>query len=208
MKRWIHRLFVPLTLVLVLGSCDPVPTAPDTSATPQLHVGDGSHHVVDTEGNEYEIITGDAPIRSRHGIVTGLIGTLGGTLSLAGHTLQVPAGSVLEPTLFSLQVMDNGYVEIELRATLIQRIWRWLLGLIFRIIDVGSLGFEKPVTIEMTYSYANNVEDPRDLVILRMQDDDPNHEKPHELIPSEVDVERKVVRAQLDHFTKYCMASN
>ena len=45
-----------------------------------------------------------------------LLGSDGGILALLGHILEVPAGAVSEPTLFSMTVLQNGYVEVELTA--------------------------------------------------------------------------------------------
>ena len=112
-----------------------------------------------------------------------------------GHSLVVPAGAVSTPTLFTMTLPRLGYVEVELHATV-----RDLLG---RLIDVGAAGFDRPVTLSMSYARATNVDDPRDLVILHKLGNDR-----YEVIPSVLNQSTKRLTAQLEHFSGYCMASN
>jgi hypothetical protein len=55
----------------------------------------------------------------------------------------------------------------------------------------------------MSYARAKNVTDPDDLVIVRML---PGGR--YQVIPTTVDKRRKVIWAELEHFSKYAMASN
>ena len=48
--------------------------------------------------------------------VTGLIGALGGTLSVGGTVVTIPANAVLSPTSFTLKIPASQYMEIEVTA--------------------------------------------------------------------------------------------
>lgn len=188
-----------------LGSCDsgtaPEVEAPSLGPVPEWSPSESV--LLDRDGDRYTLVQGRIPSHVRDLSVSKLIGLLGGTLDLAGHRLIVPTGAVLEATTFQMTQLTNGYVAVELRATLLRRITRFLFRTIETLLDIGELGFEKPVTIELTYAWATNVTDPSRLVIVRILDDGRVEE-----VPSEVDTDRKVVRAKLDHFSRYCIAMN
>src|SRR5205814_8644615 len=48
--------------------------------------------------------------------VTGVVGLLGGVLSLGNTEIQIPAGAVLSPTLFEIVVPESPYMEVEIHA--------------------------------------------------------------------------------------------
>jgi hypothetical protein len=191
-----HRmklLSLPAFLALLLfSSCDlgrapvsdvsDVPTAPTTAAYSQSL-------------SSYTRIEGRIPTDIPDLQVSKLIGIEGGSVNLAGHTIKVPAGAVEQPTLFTLTLATNGYVEVDLSATVTD-----LLG---NTIDTGSKGFKKPVTLSLTYAWASNVSDPSRLLILRMLGNGKV-----EALNSTVQPTGKTVTVQLDHFSKYCVASN
>jgi hypothetical protein len=197
-----HRmklLSLPAFLALLLfSSCEPgrapvseVPTAP------RFEEASGS------EGSAtYKLIEGRIPSEIADLQVSKLIGIDGGSLNLAGHTLTVPAGAVEQPTLFTMTLVTNGYVEVDLSATATD-----LLG---NVIDVGSQGFPKgkEPTLSLTYAWASNVEKGEEgkLLILRMHGE--YHSDEHEELESAVETDSKDVSVVLDHFSKYCVASN
>jgi len=90
------------------------------------------------------------------GTAAGIIGAGGGSISAGGHTITVPAGAVSGPTSFSMQVIDEGYVEVYILA---------LAG----GTNVGAQGFNSPVSLTLSYANANpeDVADPSKLLILR-----------------------------------------
>jgi hypothetical protein len=53
---------------------------------------------------------------STSGSATSIIGALGGTLSVGGTSVVIPADAVLSPTSFTLSVPASPYVEIEVTA--------------------------------------------------------------------------------------------
>lgn len=127
-----------------------------------------------------------------------LLGSDGGVLSLLNHVLSVPAGAVSEPTLFSMTVIQNGYVEVELTATpksLLRKLFFWR--------KVEEVNFAVPVELSLSYVRATNVTDPTRLKIMRVKPDGN-----HEILPSVVDLANKTVTAKLDHFSRYCMIAD
>lgn len=127
-----------------------------------------------------------------------LLGSDGGILTLLGHILNVPAGAVSEPTLFSMTVIQNGYVEVELTATP-----KSLLRSLFFWRKAEEVQFNVPVGLSLSYARATNVTDPSRLKIMRV-----NPDGNHEILPSVVDTVNKTVTAELDHFSRYCMIAN
>jgi hypothetical protein len=196
--RWKSAVLLPL-LAALLGGCEPVaesgrqlPTAPEAS----LQALDDEREpwtVTDEEGNRYTLVQGTLPLSVKRPHESKVIGLEGGSIELAGHTLTVPEGAVVEPTLFVLGVLPNGYVQVELFALVANP----LRGLI----NVGEQGFRRPVTLSLTYSWASGVDNPEDLLILHLRED-----RVAEPVPSTVDTGTRTVTAQLEHFSRYCMA--
>ena len=127
-----------------------------------------------------------------------LLGSEGGVLALLNHVLTVPAGAVDEPTLFSMTVIQNGYVEVELTAvpkSLLRRLFFWR--------KIEEVNFAVPVELSLSYANATNVTDPSRLKIMRVKSDGN-----HEILPSTVDRENKTVTADLDHFSRYCLIAD
>lgn len=179
-----------LSVLLLLGtllSCSPDADRQPFPLAPQEGSEAGASPVYRIEGRLPE---GLATIS-----VSQVMGLLGGELHLAGHVLRIPLGALTESAVVSMTVASNGYVEVELKALKVS-----LLG---RIINLGALGFRKPVTLTLTYAWATNVQDPEQLQIMRLKPDGN-----HELLPSTVDTTRRTVSVQLDHFSRYCMVSN
>lgn len=189
-----------LVVLLLFSSCDPGPV-------PGLNVPTNPLFEEASEGDEdgesaaaYTLVEGRIPSEISDLQVSQLIGVEGGVLNLAGHTLSVPVGAVDQPTLFTMTLVTNGYVEVDLSATVTD-----LLG---TVIDVGEQGFNVPVTLSLTYAWASNVEKEEDgkLFILRLLGEYESQE--HEELESSVEVKGKDVTVLLDHFSKYCLASS
>lgn len=133
--------------------------------------------------------------------VTDLIGPEGGLLAVLNHTLFVPEGAVDDPTLFVMSVLPDGHVHVDLRA--FQRSWWW------GWYDIGSQGFDQPVTLSLSYLGATNLPADKidDLVILRMPEGwDHEDDAVFEVVPSTVNPDGGTVSAELDHFSGYCLA--
>ena len=187
-RNWFTRRFAPVLLVVVaLASCSDTPIAPKAVDAPEPQM--------DVTSNGYTYITETSPFDLGGLSISGVIGILGGTLNLGGHTLVVPPGAVTVPTLFTLTLPTDKYVNIDLLATV-----QTLLG---GLLNVGEKGFNKPVVLSMTYKRATNVTDPSKLFIAYM----PRYGAPEKL-PSIVDQNKKLVYSVLPHFSKYCMLSD
>jgi hypothetical protein len=66
---------------------------------------------------------------------TGVVGLLGGVLSLGGTKVEIPLGAVLEPTLFQIVVPESPYMEVELHA-----------------VGLTTFLFQKPIHVTIDYS--------------------------------------------------------
>jgi hypothetical protein len=127
-------------------------------------------------------------------LVSSIFSILGGVLSLDGHGIAVPRGAVLRPTLFTMETVAGPVVDVDLNA--------FQSNLLNRLLERLGM-FNRPVTVELSYAAATNVTDPSRLVVVRLHDDGT-----YELLPTRIDQQRKVISAELDHFSKYAMASN
>ena len=67
--------------------------------------------------------------------VTGVVGLLGGSLSLGSTKITIPVGAVLEPTLFQIVIPESQYMEVEVHA-----------------VGLTSFLFKRPVQITIDYS--------------------------------------------------------
>jgi hypothetical protein len=195
------RSVAMLAAVFVVASCDHTadresPLAPVTPAAPQAGVvGDLLSDILrPPPPGPFTLIT-ETP-HSGPFQLTRLLNISGGTISVAGITVDVPAGAVTVPTLFTVFALPTPVIDASLTAVIPQ----WL----GRVLDIGERGFNKPVTITMSYAQATNVVDPSKLVIVYYNYD----ENRLEALPSTVDTVRKTVSARTRHFSKYGMASN
>jgi hypothetical protein len=182
-----------LAAVLVVASCDRLPddTVGPSGDTPvPAFYYSGPVYTANQITVIKETTTWGLPLS-----VQSLIGLLGGVLNLNGHSLLVPKGAVTVPTLFIMSTPNTSDVDVDLLALL-----PTLLG---KLLNVGERGFAKPVTVTLSYGRAYNVTNASRLFIVRKLPDGR-----YEKMPSTVDPVRKTVSAQLDHFSKYCMASN
>lgn len=170
------------------GQFEPVPDAPRFGT--ESSEGSGS----------YTLLEDRIPSEIADLDVSKLIGVDGGQISLAGHTITVPAGAVEVPTLFTITLKTTGYVDVDLSATVTD-----LLG---NVIDVGEKGFAKPVTLTLTFARSPNApsdaDEMKDIKVLRMLGD--THDDDHEALETEVDSETRTASAKLDHFSGYCLA--
>lgn len=199
-RSWVTRAGLGTLAVLgllAIANCNADTTAPATPSTTDTDalLSNPFDLLRSDDGGDYTFIQENPLFPLPPLTVSQLIGVSGGTLNVMGHSLVVPAGAVSRPTLFTMTLPRLGYVEVELHATVTD-----LLG---RLIDVGASGFDRPVTLSMTYARATNVDDPRDLVILHKLGNNK-----YEVIPSVLNQSTKRLTAQLEHFSGYCMASN
>ena len=205
MRRcWLNRAtMLSLALALFVSGCDSAPMGPEVNVPEQSQTEQVEAAVI-AAGADYHLVRADvAGGDTSQGLLGGLlrlvgnllqlvvkvIGLDGGLLSLGDHSLLVPRGAVEQPTTFSMELLKSEYVMVDLTATR-------------RGVDVGEQGFDKPVTVTLSYD-GLRIKDPSKLFILRV-----NENGQHEKLPSVVDSRKRTVSARLDHFSKYAMASN
>jgi hypothetical protein len=168
-----------LAATLVLGGCESTTglTAPST-----LEHKIGNERVVITEYGDagYKMVQETDPTV---GTVTAVIDEKGGSLSIGGTTLDVPAGAVDGPTTFTVN-KPNGELAYDFSAT--QQTPN----------DVGSAGFAVPLTLTISYaSIPNAMEAPAVIWI-----------KPDgraEALQTKVDSANKTMTAEVTHFSIY-----
>lgn len=203
-RGWLNRAtMLSLALALFVSGCDSAPMEPHVNV-PEQTVSEEVKAPIAAASGDYYLVRADAGGGdTSQGLLGGLlrlvgqvlqlvvkvIGLDGGLLSLGNHSLLVPAGAVTQPTTFSMELLKSEYVMVDLTATR-------------RGVDVGEEGFDKPVTVTLSYE-GLRIKDPSKLFILRM-----NENGEHEKLPSVVDTRKRTVSAALDHFSKYAMASN
>ncbi|MBI4410484.1 MAG: hypothetical protein HY561_12295 [Gemmatimonadetes bacterium] len=187
-RSFLSALFAALLALFIPGCQDGSP--PDRLIAPQFHSG---------SDDGLTVLEGPLPLGVPQR-ATQLIGPEGGTIFVpgAGHWLDIPKGAVEVPTLFTITITlplsaDRvAPVEVDLTAAA-------------GVFDIGALGFKKPVKLYLSYAWATNVEDPADLVIAYMPNGDHSL---HVVLDTKVDEDQQVIVAELDHFSKYCAATN
>ena len=183
------RLLASTLLIFGSTACE-VDSGPSNHPTaPQSFLSGGSFGGYDLADDS--LIAGPLP---QDLSTSAVIGPDGGSLHLLDHALVVPAGAVLKPTLFTMNGLPSGYVEVVLSAE--------VTSFFDRLLSVGEIGFQKPVRVTLTYDRSTNIPDPVRLVLLRL---DGANGGP-EALPTHVDLIRKTVRADLDHSSRYAIA--
>jgi hypothetical protein len=127
--------------------------------------------------------------------ISNILGILGGTLNVGGHTLVVPAGAVLQPTLFTMLRLPSPYIQVQLTA---------VSGNLFNLIDIGGRGFEEPVQLSLSYANAIGVTDPSHLRIAELK----WNGTLGEVLPTTYDATNKTVTAYLPHFSSWVIICN
>ena len=175
-------------LALLTASCADNGRAPESPLAPALH-----DYTTDTD---YTPVRDLLPLSvSLSDLTTSkLIGISGGTVTLLGHSINVPSGAVVTPSIFTIVVLSTGYVEV----SLLELVPNLLGGLK----SIGEYGFLKPVTLSLTYSRSPDPIDPSRLVILY------NNGTSVQPLATTVNTTTKTASAQLKHFSKYCLAEN
>lgn len=124
MQRFRFRLALGAMAVAAFGACADAPTV-SRSATPSAPaalLGSNAPNLL------------ECPVNTTQS-TTGVIGPLGGVLSLGNHAVQIPAGAVPTPTLFSLTVPSGRYMKVDVTA-----------------VGVEHYVFGAPVSVTVDYS--------------------------------------------------------
>lgn len=175
-----------LALTLVAWGCE-TGTEPPRSAA--LQAGGPAAGVLGTElsfANRAVAQLTDEVVRQK------IDPEVGGELTLLGHTLTVPAGAIDRPTMFVMSVLAGTTIQVELIAY-DPDLYN----------DVGGKGFNVPVQLALSYAGAGADFDPATATIVHIETDGSRV-----VVPSTVDAENQVVRAELKHFSRYGLCSN
>ena len=196
--KWSSKVLVATLLlsIPVVSSCN---ERPDLMA-PQTQVVSGPQEglIGDLLGGVVQVVAGLLNILSgpdaNGEVAKAWIGSSGGTISVAAYKLTVPRYAVSSSTLFELKPANDGTYKVELHA------YRKING---SMVEVGSRGFDKPVSYTVSYANANGVTDPRKLIIVYLR-----YDGKAEIQPSSIDTYRQTVTSKLSHFSKYALAQN
>lgn len=179
----LHRMFsLPLVVALAsgLGACQDGRSllGPEAASPPIAAQGTPGLSMIEDRTSEV-------------GGVTAVIGSQGGELKLGNQSLVVPAGAVDAPTLFRMKKGSRA-LSVIITAT------RETLN------DVGNAGFATPLTLSFRYGNAASLPaEPSQIQIVWVRPDgtfDPQ--------PTTVDLEARVISAEITHLSEYALASN
>lgn len=184
-RKWTKfNLFSAAILSLSVWGCENL----SEPTQPQLRSNGGIHAVITVVQSDGSTVVRETDLSA--GTVAGTIDQAGGKLILGQHVLDIPAGAVDAPTLFTMNKLDADHVRMKLTATRVTTN------------DVGAQGFAVPV--KLTLSYKNAAELPNDQSLLRIIWI--KLDGSYESQASTVDVQGKRVTASLSHFSDYALA--
>ncbi len=167
-----------LAVALVFSACENT----DQFTAPSLKQKVGNERVVVTEYGEngYKLVRETDPAV---GTVSGVFDQNGGSLSIGGTTLTIPAGAVSAPTTFTINRPD-GELTFDFSAT--QNTAN----------DVGSAGFAVPLSLTISYAGVNGTVNNPVIVWIKPS----GYAEPQ---PTTVDSTAKTMTAPINHFSVY-----
>lgn len=116
-----------------------------------------------------------------------VIGNNGGSLTVGGHTLVVPAGAVLEPTRFVVRIVEANKVHVKLRA--------------YRVSDGAAVTQFPNVPVQIKLNAADVVDRDGYLSVAYLIDGTYDGRK--EIQPSAFDATSNTLTGWLTHFSDY-----
>ncbi len=119
--------------------------------------------------------------------VSALLGSAGGTLSVNGHTLKVPAGALTQPTVITMSTVAGSSIQVSLSAT------HWRTGAPMTV-------FLTPLRLSLSYAGAQ-VNNPAKLKLAWVVNG-----QVVAVQPSDVDRSRKTVTSSVYHFSQWGIA--
>ena len=174
------RHFAALAALTALAACD---GQTDRLMAPEIN----PDIIISANGNSHVIKTPNIQ-NSNWGFA--LIGSSGGSVTVSGHTLKVPAGAVGQSTWFMLKVVGSNAIHVDLKA------WRASDGQ--PVTQFATV----PVQLTLDASSIGNL-DPRMLIVYLR---DETYDGRREPVPSTVDMTRLTVTGYLSHFSAYALA--
>lgn len=193
LSRFMRRFALPtLLLALTAAGCERSAdlAGPATLEVPVASEGRGKPAPT-SSGELVRIAPGAAES------VSQVIDHRGGELKVGGHMITVPPRAVLEPTLFTMTAEGDGYLSVDLLATRVNPQGD--------TVDVGRLGFLKPVTLKMDYQAAETSTSPERLKIFWLVDGTADGRTVAQ--KTIIDQSSKWLIAHLKHFSKYAIGT-
>jgi hypothetical protein len=174
------RHFAVTAALAVLAACD---GHTDRLMAPEIN----PDIIISVNGNTKVIKTPNVQ-NSNWGFA--LIAASGGSITVDGHTLSVPAGAVKHSTWFMLKVVGSNAVHVELKA--------------WRASDGQAVTQFTNVPVQLTLNARSlGTLDPS-LLIVYLRDD--AYDGRREPVPSKVDTIAGTVTGYLTHFSAYALA--
>lgn len=180
-----HRMIVR-SLSAIAAAAVLVAGCADRSGPGETLLPDGASSSL--QGGPLAKMAGSIPVFR----VEEVIGADGGEMGVPGYRLVVPRGAVSRPTLFTLQSVNNGYLEVRLTATSAGSATHN---------DAGQAGFAVPVALSITYEPAGGLRSWLGLVVAWVRPDgalDP--------VPTFINPAAKTLTGKLGHFSQYVVA--
>lgn len=177
-----------LGLGLFLTGCEnaALPTAATPPSAPVLNLATGAPIT----------LVRQASTTMFSGAATVTIGPAGGTVRVGHHELVVPAGAVDTATSFTMQVLQEGYIDVRLEAT------RWVDG---QQVVVGTAAdpFARQLQLRLSYWSGVEIGSETSLLVTYLVDGDASGTLRGR--DTWIDLQNKVVVSYLDHFSRYAI---
>jgi hypothetical protein len=164
-------------LALIAASCTDVAVAPT-----EMHNSAGARFA---DASEPRLLVCPS---SETRQTTGIVGPLGGILTLGNTRVQIPLGAVLEPTLFQIVVPASQYMEVEVHA-----------------VGLTSFLFRRPVDLTIDYSRCGDDAIPSGAQLQGVYIDGDSKAVLHEMGGTDNRAARKITFST-GHFSGYAVA--
>lgn len=169
-----------MAAVALLAACD---GQTDALLAPEIH----PDIIISVNGNTKVIKT---PYFQNSNWGFALIDKAGGSITVGGHTLKVPAGAVGQSTWFMLKVVGGNAVQVDLKA--------------WRVSDWQPVTQFPTVPVQLTLDAQSLGKADPGMLIVYLRDD--TYDGRTEAVPSTVDVNNATVTGYLTHFSSYALA--
>lgn len=189
MSRFLGKFTLLIGAMLMLASCDSTEKIGSPLVAPQLSLHAGPTLV-------------EGALKGTPQKVSGVVDEKGGWVALTGngkngdvasHLLWVTPGAVDRPTVFTITIVSNKYVMVDLTAE------QEIDG---KRVNIGHNGFAKPVLLALSYANAT-VRPAKRLSVVYVTDTGDFVE-----LPGGVNAGAKVVYANLAHFSRYAICAD
>lgn len=135
---WNKLGFLAIATLAMLAGCDDLRTPTATAPEAALRSS-----VTAVSSSQVQLLRASATPT----VAQGVVDFRGGYLRAGDHSITIPALAVLRPTLFRIEVIDDGFIHVDLNAYERDATGAWT-------VDVGPAGFRKPIKLVLSYAGA------------------------------------------------------